>query len=152
MEYSDEGSSDSSGWMNVTNASTPESPIVQIVQDIHLGLVSATTVIVALLFLFVYFQLWAILYFRYKLLSYQTVFLFDILLWASIRLCLYSFYYYNCCELVDNLTPFVQWLLISAPEFLLYLALGLVVHYFMEASVVGVYSAGREVSDTCSCG
>ena len=150
MEYLEEGSSDGSGWLNITNSSTTESPIVQIVQDIHLGLIATTTVIVVLLFLFVYFQLWAILYFRYKLLSYQTVFLFDILLWASLRLCLYSFYYYNCCELVNNLSSFVQWLMISAPEFLLYLALALVVHYFMEASVVGFCSAGREMIDTCS--
>ena len=150
MEYTAEGSSDGSGWMNVTNSSTPESPIVEIVQDIHLGLVATTTVIVALLFLFVYLQLWAILYFRYKLLSYQTVFLFDILLWASLRLSLYSFYYYNCCELVDNFSSFVQWLMISAPEFLLYLALALVVHYFMEASVLGVCPAMRAMADTCS--
>ena len=150
MEYLDEGSGDGSGWMNVTNSSTTESPIVQIVQDIHLGLIATTTVIVVLLFLFVYFQLWAILYFRYKLLSYQTVFLFDILLWASLRLSLYSFYYYNCCELVNNLSSFVQWLMISAPEFLLYLALALVVHYFMEASLVGKCSAGKEMVDSCS--
>lgn len=141
MEYSDEGST-GSGWINVTNSTPTEFPIVEIVQDVHLGLIATTSAIVALLFLFVYLQLWAILYYGHKLLSYQTVFLFDILLWASLRLSLYSFYYYNCCDMVDNLSSFVQWLMISAPEFLLYLALALVVHYFMEVSVMGFVLLG----------
>ena len=103
-----------------------------ILASLHLGLVIAASVVVALLFVFVYAQLLAILCLGYKLVSYQTIFLFNILFWASLRLTMYSFYYYHCCELVNNLSPFPNWLLMYSPSVLLYFALALLVHYFGE--------------------
>ena len=142
IEYSslqDVGSSSSGGggWPNITPTPTL-SPAHElgptILDSLHLGIVIAASVVVGLLFVFVYAQLVAILCLGYKLVSYQTIFLFNILFWASLRLTMYSFYYYHCCDLVNNLSPFPNWLLMSSPSVLLYFALALLVHYFGEVS------------------
>lgn len=132
-----DGSASGSGnsWPNITPTPTlpPASNLEPtILASLHLGLVIAASVVVALLFVFVYAQLVAILCLGYKLVSYQTIFLFNILFWASLRLTMYSFYYYHCCELVNSLSPFPNWLLMSSPSVLLYFALALLVHYFGE--------------------
>jgi hypothetical protein len=103
-----------------------------IIAQIHVGVIAAVTTLAAVIFIAVYIQLFLVVCFGYKLLSYQTVFLFNIICWASLRLCFYSLYFYHCCELVNNLPVPVQWLLISAPSIFLFISLALLVHYFME--------------------
>lgn len=129
---SNEDNNHSNGSIDPANGLNPSI----LIGDIHLGIVIASTVVVSLLFVFVYIQLIAILCLGYKLVSYQTIFLFDILLWASLRLTMYSFYYYNCCELVNSLSVFPHWLLMSLPSVLLYFALALLVHYFGVVSLI----------------
>ena len=100
---------------------------------VHLGVTITVSVLVALLFLAVYIQLMMVLCFGYKLISYQTVLLFDILLWAALRLTLYSFYF-RCCELIQRLDIGWGWLLVAFPSVLQYISLAVLVHYFGEVS------------------
>ena len=119
---------------NHSNETPAIMPDTHIIGQLHIGVIGGVSVLVALIFIAVYIQLVLVLCYGYKLFSYQTVFLFNILLWASLRLTLYSFYYYRCCDLVNNLSVAVEWFLVSAPEILLYLSMALLVHYFMEVS------------------
>lgn len=100
---------------------------------VHLGVTVTVAVLVALLFLAVYVQLLMVLWFGYKLLSYQTVLLFDILIWAALRLTLYSFYF-RCCDLIRQLNDGWGWLLVAFPSALQYISLAILVHYFGEVS------------------
>lgn len=104
--------------------------------QLHIGVIAAVTGVVVIVFIAVYVQLVLVLCYGYKLVSYQTIFLFNILLWASLRLTLYSFYFYHCCELVNNLPVVAEWFLVSAPSILLFLSLALLVHYFMEVIII----------------
>ena len=107
---------------------------------VHYAVVISSTVLVALVFVVVYVQLIMVICFGYKLVSYQTILLFDILLWATLRLSLYSFYYYNCCDLVESLEGnFLGWLLMSLPSALQYGSLAILVHYFGEVSTLYNY-------------
>lgn len=100
---------------------------------VHYSVTIIITTLVAILFLLVYSQLIMVICFGYKLLTYQTVLLFDILLWAALRLTLYSFYFYHCCDLVNRIMgTFTGWILISFPSALQYFSLALLVHYFGE--------------------
>ncbi len=99
---------------------------------VHIGVTVIITALVALLFIIVYVQLAMVLCYGYKLLSYQTVLLFNILLWASLRLVLYSFYYYHCCNAVDSLPIVWEWFLVAFPTVLQYFSLAILVHYFGE--------------------
>ena len=102
---------------------------------VHYSVTVTITVLVGILFLLVYIQLIMVICFGYKLFSYQTVLLYDILLWAALRLTLYSFYYYHCCDLVVSLTgKFAGWLLVAFPSALQYFSLAVLVHYFGEVS------------------
>lgn len=102
--------------------------------SIHYSVTIVITVLVGILFLLVYVQLVMVICFGYKLLTYQTVLLFDILLWASLRLTLYSFYFYHCCEQVDKLDKTVLgWFLVSLPPCLQFFSLAVLVHYFSES-------------------
>eukprot|EP00731_Ephydatia_muelleri_P027674 Em0019g547a len=99
--------------------------------SVHLAVIVTATTLVGLLFLLVYVQLMMVLCFGYRLVSYQTVFLFSILFWASIRLILYSCYYFECCEFVTHKLPlFWSWFLEHLPASLQYFTLALLVHYF----------------------
>lgn len=118
---------------NHSNDSMPTiSPPKDVIGELHKWVIVGVTVIVALIFLAVYIQLSLVLCYGYKLVSYQTIFLFNILLWSSFRLTLNSFYFYYCCELLSKISPTSKWFLISFPEILLFLSLALLVHYFME--------------------
>ena len=112
----------------------PESIAVK--QAIHLSVLIPITVLVAILFIAVYFQLLLILYRGYKLVSYQTVFLFSVLLWAALRLLLYSFYYYDCCYQINSLSPGVNWFIIAFPQNIQYFTLSLLVLYFGQVSLL----------------
>jgi len=115
------------------NTATPVTITATAVQTpIHLGVTVTVTLFVGILFVIVYLQLCAVICYGYRLISYQTVLLFDILLWAVLRLTLYSFYFYHCCELVDQLPVFFEWLLVAFPSALQFISLAILVHYFGE--------------------
>lgn len=112
----------------------PANIITPIDVGVHLGVTVTVTVLVALLFLAVYIQLMMVLCFGYKLISYQTVLLFDILIWAALRLALYSFYF-RCCDLIKQLNTGWGWLLVAFPSALQYISLAILVHYFGEVII-----------------
>ncbi len=125
-------------WPTISTTET-ESPLSPVEAPflVHYSVTSIITALVAILFVLVYVQLIMIICFGYKLLTYQTVLLFDILLWAALRLTLYSFYYYRCCELVGKLNGnFFGWLLVAFPSVLQYFSLAVLVHYFGAVSQV----------------
>ena len=98
---------------------------------VHLVVIITATTLVGVLYLLVYVQLLMVLCFDFRMISYQTVFLFSILLWASLRLILYSCYYYKCCDFVFYKLPVVwSWFLEHFPVTLQYFTLALLVHYF----------------------
>ena len=102
---------------------------------VHYSVTIIITTLVAILFLLVYVQLIMVICFGYKLITYQTLLLFDILLWAALRLTLYSFYFFHCCDLVARLDgSFSGWFLVAFPSALQYFSLALLVHYFSEVS------------------
>ena len=125
--------------MELAQEPTPGSPSTAVTispaavqTSIHLAVTVTVTLFVGILFVAVYFQLCAVIYYGYRLVSYQTVLLFDILLWAALRLTLYSFYFYHCCGLVDRLSPFYMWLLVAFPSALQFITLAILVHYLGE--------------------
>ncbi|KAI8489262.1 PREDICTED: integral membrane protein GPR137B-like isoform X2 [Branchiostoma belcheri] len=95
------------------------------------GLTVVYIVLYALLFMFIYAQLWLILYYRHKRLSYQTVFLFLCLFWSGLRTTLFSFYFQNCV-LANNLSTFPYWLLYCCPVCLQFITLCLLNMYFAQ--------------------
>ena len=105
-------------------------------ESVHISVTVVITLLVGVLFLAVYIQLIMVICFGYKLVSYQTVLLFDILFWAALRLSLYSFYYYHCCELVRDLPICLKWLLVAFPSALQYISLAVLVHYFGQVMCV----------------
>lgn len=131
-------------WGSVTGVTTgtesppttaPMSDLINPPPPVHIGVTVIISVLVGLLLVVVYIQLIMVLCFGYKLLSYQTILLFNILLWASLRLVLYSFYYYHCCTAVDTLSVPWEWLLVAFPAVLQYFSLAILVHYFGEVSL-----------------
>ncbi|XP_064621751.1 G protein-coupled receptor 137Ba-like isoform X2 [Lineus longissimus] len=109
------------------------SPTVQpaLSPSVHLGLTWTYVILYSLLFLIVYVQLWMILYYKHKRFSYQTVFLFLCLIWAGLRMTLFSFYFFNCI-LANNLSMFPDWLLYCLPVCLQFITLTLLVLYFSQ--------------------
>lgn len=122
--------------MNTSSSSIQPSIVLD---RIHIGVVIAVSTLVFLIFATVYVQLVLVLWYGYKLVSYQTLFLFNISVWSSIRLTLYSFYFFHCCQLVTRLPPIANWFLVSFPSILVYMSLALIVYYFMEVSNVYYY-------------
>ncbi|XP_053238559.1 integral membrane protein GPR137B [Podarcis raffonei] len=98
---------------------------------VKLGLTIAYTVFYSLLFIFIYIQLWLVLHYRHKRLSYQTVFLFLCLLWASLRTVLFSFYFRDFVT-ANSLSPFAFWLLYCFPVCLQFFTLTLMNLYFTQ--------------------
>ncbi|XP_048715388.1 integral membrane protein GPR137 isoform X2 [Caretta caretta] len=98
---------------------------------VKLGLTALYTALYALLFLSVYAQLWLVLLYRHKKLSYQTVFLFLCLLWATLRTTLFSFYFKNTLK-ANQLGPFLYWLLYCCPVCLQFFTLTLMNLYFAQ--------------------
>uniref|UniRef100_A0A8C9DUM8 G protein-coupled receptor 137B n=1 Tax=Prolemur simus TaxID=1328070 RepID=A0A8C9DUM8_PROSS len=100
---------------------------------VKLGLTVVYTVFYALLFAFIYVQLWLVLRYRHKRLSYQSVFLFLCLSWASLRTVLFSFYFKDFVA-ANSLSPFVFWLLYCFPVCLQFFTLTLMNLYFAQVS------------------
>ena len=102
---------------------------------LRLSVVVIITILVGILYILIYVQLLYILWRRlwFMLISYQTAFLFVNLLWASLRLTLYTIYFAasnDCCDLVFDIPDTFHWLLVNFPTFLQFLSLALLVHYF----------------------
>ncbi|XP_013861362.1 G protein-coupled receptor 137Ba [Austrofundulus limnaeus] len=98
---------------------------------VTLSLTVVYTVFYSLLFSFVYVQLWLVLRYRHKRLSYQTVFLFLCLLWSALRTVLFSFYFRNFVT-ANTLGPFPFWLLYCCPVCLQFFTLCLMNLYFAQ--------------------
>ncbi|KAM4607882.1 G protein-coupled receptor 137Ba [Polymixia lowei] len=98
---------------------------------VTLGLTVAYTVFYSLLFVFIYVQLWLVLRYRHKRLSYQTVFLFLCLLWSALRTVLFSFYFRDFVT-ANKLGPFPFWLLYCFPVCLQFFTLSLMNLYFAQ--------------------
>ncbi|XP_061225150.1 integral membrane protein GPR137C isoform X3 [Neopsephotus bourkii] len=99
---------------------------------VELGLTVLHTALYAALFLFAYLQLWLLLYYRERRLSYHTLCLFLCLLWAALRTTLFSFYLQNSLQALRLQQPFAHWLLYCLPGCLLFSSLCLLNLYFAE--------------------
>ncbi|XP_018413867.1 PREDICTED: integral membrane protein GPR137C [Nanorana parkeri] len=98
---------------------------------VELGLTVLSTGLCSLFFLNVYVQLWLLLHYRQKRLSYQSLLLFLCLLWAACRTVLFSFYLTNCAR-ANELQPFPHWLLYCSPICLQFFTLCLLNLYFSQ--------------------
>ncbi|XP_078516642.1 integral membrane protein GPR137 [Lissotriton helveticus] len=98
---------------------------------VKIGLTSLYMTLYLLLFLFIYTQLWLVLLYRHKKLSYQTVFLSLCLLWAALRATLFSFYFKNALQ-ANHLCPFLFWLLYCFPVCLQFFTFSLMNLYFAQ--------------------
>ena len=119
-----------------TLAPLPTVPPWEPIVSPHVELALAVTFIVlyGLLFLFIYIQLFLILYYGHKRFSYQTVFLFLCLFWSALRTTLFSFYILNASE-VNMLAFILYWLLLGFPVCLQFTSLCLLILYFAQVSL-----------------
>lgn len=120
-------------WDPVRNDSLPPTLTPAVPPYVKLGLTIVYTVFYSLLFVFIYVQLWLVLRYRHKRLSYQSVFLFLCLFWASLRTVLFSFYFRDFVA-ANALSPFVFWLLYCFPVCLQFFTLTLMNLYFTQVS------------------
>ncbi|XP_023583762.1 integral membrane protein GPR137B isoform X2 [Trichechus manatus latirostris] len=118
-------------WDPLRNDSLPPTLTPAVPPYVKLGLTIVYTVFYSLLFLFIYVQLWLVLRYRHKRLSYQSVFLFLCLFWASLRTVLFSFYFKDFVA-ANSLSPFVFWLLYCFPVCLQFFTLTLMNLYFTQ--------------------
>ncbi|TKC41435.1 hypothetical protein EI555_014518, partial [Monodon monoceros] len=131
-------------WDPLRNDSLPPTLTPAVPPYVKLGLTIVYTVFYSLLFLFIYVQLWLVLRYRHKRLSYQSVFLFLCLFWASLRTVLFSFYFKDFVA-ANALSPFVFWLLYCFPVCLQFFTLTLMNLYFTQLSITQwVWSSVRE--------
>ncbi|CAO2595234.1 Integral membrane protein GPR137B [Lemmus lemmus] len=122
-------------WEPVRNDSLPPTLSPAVPPYVKLGLTAVYTAFYALLFVFIYAQLWLVLRYRHKRLSYQSVFLFLCLFWASLRTVLFSFYFRDFVA-ANSFSPFVFWLLYCFPVCLQFFTLTLMNLYFTQGSSV----------------
>ena len=98
-------------FTNINNTN-PATIVPAISHVTHLSLAIVFTTLFALLFLMIIVQLFLILYFGHRRLSYQSVFLFIYLIWAALRTTLFSFYFRDSAE-TDSFHAFPRWLLFA---------------------------------------
>nr|XP_032621846.1 integral membrane protein GPR137C [Chelonoidis abingdonii] len=104
---------------------------------VELGLTVLHTALYASLFLFAYLQLWLLLCYGEKRLSYRPLGLSLCLLWAALRTVLFSCYLQNSLRAGPlQRQPFPHWLLFCSPGCLLFASLCLLNLYFAEGPVV----------------
>lgn len=120
-------------WEPGRNESLPPTLSPAVPPYVKLGLTAVYTAFYALLFVFIYAQLWLVLRYRHKRLSYQSVFLFLCLFWASLRTVLFSFYFRDFVA-ANSFSPFVFWLLYCFPVCLQFFTLTLMNLYFTQVS------------------
>nr|XP_057919631.1 integral membrane protein GPR137 isoform X2 [Doryrhamphus excisus] len=124
--------------------------------SVQLGFTVLYTALYGALFLVVYAQLWLLYFYRHKRWSYQSIFLFLCLLWASLRTTLFSFYFHNALE-ANHLPVAVYWLLYCFPVCLQFFTLSLINLYFTQVLLKAreTYSAevdGRLRAARCTYG
>ncbi|XP_054832420.1 integral membrane protein GPR137B [Eublepharis macularius] len=122
---------EASEWDPLKNDTSPPTLSPAVPPYVKLGLTIAYTIFYSLLFVFIYIQLWLVLHYRHKRFSYQTVFLFLCLLWASLRTVLFSFYFKDFVT-ANSLSPFAFWLLYCFPVCLQFFTLTLMNLYFTQ--------------------
>lgn len=88
----------------------------------------------AFIFVIVYLQLVYIWYNKYKRFSFQTSFLFLSLLWSSLRITLFSFYFNNADD-ANKLVFTLYFLFYCFPVVLQYSTLCLLVCYYGQVSL-----------------
>lgn len=99
-------------------------------QPMTLVLVLVQLVLYGGLFGFVYAQLWLVLRYGHKRLSYQTVFLGLVLLWSGLRTLMVSFYFRSHSEgPLQGLAPGLYWTLYGLPVCLQFMTLSLMTLY-----------------------
>ncbi|GAA6077972.1 integral membrane protein GPR137C [Tachysurus ichikawai] len=98
---------------------------------LDLALTAVHTLLYCLLFFFIYSQLWLILHYGHKRLSYRSVFLFLCLLWSALRTTLFSFYFNNMAQ-ASQLQPLPFWLFYCFPVCLQFCTLCLLNLYFAQ--------------------
>ncbi|XP_014667457.1 PREDICTED: integral membrane protein GPR137B-like [Priapulus caudatus] len=104
-----------------------------VIPSVRLSLSAVYTTLYALLFVAVLTQLFLILYYRHKRLSYQSIFLFLCLVWSGLRTTLFCFYFESSnVILANNLGTFWYWLLYCLPVCLQFLTLCLLVEFFTQ--------------------
>lgn len=140
-------------WDPGRNDTLPPTLTPAVPPSVKLGLTIVYTAFYSLLFACVYAQLWLVLRYGHKRLSYQSVFLFLCLLWASLRTVLFSFYFRDCVA-ANALSPFVFWLLYCCPVCLQFFTLTLMNLYFAQVSAhpglgFGVAAASRTAGAGC---
>lgn len=118
-------------WDPLRNDSLPPTLTPAVPPYVKLGLTGVYTAFYSLLFAFIYAQLWLVLRYGHKRLSYQSVFLFLCLLWASLRTVLFSFYFRDFVA-ANALGPFLFWLLYCFPVCLQFFTLTLMNLYFTQ--------------------
>lgn len=97
--------------------------------NIYVPLTVIYIVLYGLVFVYVYFQLILIWYFRHKRFSYQTMLLFLSLLWSSLRIVLFSFYFQNAVD-ANTLFFLFYFILYCLPVILQFITLCLLVLYY----------------------
>lgn len=115
------------------NSTTPAEIQPPISHLAHLALASVFTALFAVLFILILVQLYLILYFKHRRLSYQSVFLFIYLFWAALRTILFAFYFDDTTALQANkIGSFARWLLFAMPIYLQFLTLSLLTLYLSK--------------------
>ncbi len=97
--------------------------------NVYVSLTVVFILLYGIVFVFVYFQLVLIWYFKHKRFSYQTAFLFLSLIWSSLRIVLFSFYFKNAVD-ANKLFFVFYFCLYCLPVVLQFCTLCLLVLYY----------------------
>eukprot|EP00117_Sycon_ciliatum_P015580 scpid78939/ scgid15363/ Integral membrane protein GPR137B len=103
---------------------------VTISENAHLGITVTFTVLFGLLFFIIFVEMLLLLYYKHKLFSYQSVFLFVCLIWSGLRLELFTFYYSKTDSVITYLPTGAYFALFALPVLFQYGTLTLLVLYF----------------------
>ncbi|CAF0707529.1 unnamed protein product [Brachionus calyciflorus] len=99
--------------------------------NVYLPLTIVLLLLYSFIFVIVYIQLFLIWYNKHKRFSYQTVFLFMSLIWSSLRISLFSFYFKNA-EDANKLVFVLYFCLYCLPVVVQFCTLCLLVLYYGE--------------------
>ncbi|XP_078482542.1 integral membrane protein GPR137B-like [Ciona intestinalis] len=111
--------------------SSPASFTPSVSSNVTLSLTVCYLLLYCCVFVCVYIQLWLILLFNYKRISFQSVFLFLCLIWSALRATLFSFYFKNTIK-ANELSGPMYWLLYCFPVCLQFFTLCLLNLYFSQ--------------------
>ena len=101
--------------------------------DVYVPLTTILIIFYGFIFILSYIQLILIWYHKYKRFSYQTVLLFLVLIWSSLRIVLFSFYFKNAKE--ANMLIFIfYFFLYCLPVALQFCTFGVLVLYYGQVN------------------